>query len=45
MKFDFLKNLVSQSSYVKSGLDPVTFGEVGGETGYIGKRLELRDWD
>ena len=45
MKFDIWKNLVSQSSYNKSRPDPVTLGELEGETENLGKRLEWRDQD
>ena len=37
MKFEVWKDIVSQSSYFKSRLDPVTLGGVGGETGTLGK--------
>ena len=30
MKFDFWKDIMSQSSYFKSRPDPVTLGEFGG---------------
>ena len=30
MKFDFWKNILSQNSYFKFRLDPVTLGGVGG---------------
>ena len=36
---------MSQTSYFKSLSDPATLGELEGETGNLGKRLELRDRD
>ena len=43
MKFDILKDLMSQNSYFKSRPDLVTLGEVDGGTINLGKRLEWRD--
>jgi len=36
---------MSQSSYFKSRPDLLTLGELEGETGNLGKRLEWRDRD
>ena len=36
---------MSESSYFESRLDPVTMGDLEGETGDLGKRLEWRDRD
>ena len=43
MKFDVLKDIMSQSSYFKSRPDPVK-GKLGGNL-KLGKRLEWRDRD
>ena len=32
MEFDVWKDILPQSSYFKSGSDPVTLGEIEGET-------------
>ena len=44
-KFNILKDLVSQSSYVKFGPDLEILGELEEETGNPGKRLEWRGRD
>ena len=41
MKFDVWKDIVSQSSYFKSRLDPVTSGGVGGENLKSSKTLRV----
>ena len=45
MKFDFWKDLVSLSSLFKSRPYPVILGELEGEIGNLGKRLEWIDRD
>ena len=41
IKFDILKDVISQSTYVKSRMDPVKLGggELEGKTGNIGQRI------
>ena len=36
---------MSQSSYFKSRPDLLTLGELEGEIGNLGKRLECKNWD
>ena len=46
MKFDYWKDIVSQSSYFKSRPDPVTLqGVGGGGSKNLRKCLEFRDRD
>jgi len=45
MKFDILKYLVHQSSYIKSQPDSVTLGELEFEIKNLRKYLEWRDQD
>jgi len=45
MKFEVWENIVSQSSYFKSRLDPVDIGGIEGGTKNLGKHLKLRDRD
>ena len=45
MKFDVWKDIVSQSFYFESRLNPVTLGEIEGGAENLGKCLEWRDRD